>query len=55
MTCVLGQGSFRTVCKAEHSGTECAAKWIDFNVIETLHIVDQRQQNFMLECLPTQQ
>ena len=49
--CVLGQGSFGTVYKAEHDGTECAVKQVD-NYIEPHRSIEyRRKQNFLLECL----
>ena len=53
--CVLGQGSFGTVYKAEHNGTACAAKQVDLNVkieVKTHRsFVEKMKQNFLLECL----
>ena len=50
-SCVLGQGSFGTVYKAEHNGTACAAKQIDLNVKTHRSFVEKMKQNFLLECL----
>ena len=47
-SCVLGQGSYGTVYKAEHNGTVCAAKQLDLGVT---HFTERVKQNFLLECL----
>ena len=49
--CVLGQGSYGTVCKAEHKGIACAAKRVDYDLILELSLVNRMKQNFLLECL----
>ena len=46
-SCVLGQGSYGTVYKAEHNGMACAAKRVDLSVTHTERV----EQNFLLECL----
>ena len=51
-SCVLGQGSYGTVYKANHNGTACAAKQVDLSA-KTHHnvVVERMTQNFLLECL----
>ena len=49
--CVLGQGSYGTVYKAEHKGIACAAKRVDHELIRELNLVNRMRQNFLLECL----
>ena len=48
-SCVLGQGSFATVYKAEHNGAVCAAKQLDLSV--KVCLAERVEQNFLLECL----
>ena len=45
--CILGQGSYGTVYKAEHDGIVCAAKQLDLSDYRT----ELLKQNFMRECL----
>ena len=47
-SCVLGQGSYGTVYKAEYNGIACAAKRVDLSVT---HFTERVEQNFLLECL----
>ena len=62
--CVLGQGSYGTVYKAEHSGIVCAAKQLDLSTIVNYvqktqewrfrgssRLTKQVEQNFLMECL----
>ena len=48
--CVLGQGSYGTVYKAEHDRTACAAKIVDLNQVKST-LVERVEQTFLLECL----
>ena len=50
-SCVLGQGSYGTVYKADHNGTACAAKQVDLSVKTHHGVVERVRQNFLLECL----
>ena len=47
--CVLGQGSYGTVYKADHNGTACGAKQVDLK--PRRHIAERIKQIFLLECL----
>ena len=49
--CILGQGSYGTVYKAEHNGIACAAKRVDLSSSIKLRLAEQMRQNFLLECL----
>ena len=57
--CVLGQGSYGTVYKAEHDGIVCAAKQLRFRDIgiksgraeRVKHKVKQLRQKFLMECI----
>ena len=49
-TCVLGQGSYGTVYKAEHNGTAFAAKQVDHRR-GSRTVLERLNQNFLLECL----
>ena len=51
--CVLGQGSYGTVYKAEHKGIVCAAKQLDIGINSGLveRVKDEVKQNFLMECL----
>ena len=49
-TCVLGQGSYGTVYKADYKGTACAAKQIDRRRGSPT-TSERSKQNFLLECL----
>ena len=48
--CVLGQGSYGTVYKAEYDRTACAAKQLDISQVKS-NLVERVEQNFLLECL----
>ena len=48
--CVLGQGSYGTVYKAEYNGTACAVKQVDLGEVKS-NLVKRVEQNFLLECL----
>ena len=51
--CVLGQGSYGTVYKADHNGTACGAKQVDPKSCRRIpsNIAERMKQNFLLECL----
>ena len=49
-SCVLGQGSYGTVYKADHNGTACAAKQVDPKPARR-SIAERMEQHFLLECL----
>ena len=48
--CVLGQGSYGTVYKAEQDGTAFAAKTVDLSQVKST-LVERVEQTFLLECL----
>ena len=48
-SCVLGQGSYGIVYKADHNGIACAAKQVDPK--PRRNIAERMEQHFILECL----
>ena len=49
-SCVLGQGSYGTVYKADHNGTACAVKQVD-PTKSRRGVAERMKQHFLLECL----
>ena len=52
-SCVLGQGSYGTVYKADYNGTACAAKQVDLKSVKSRRDIrtERMKQHFLLECL----